>query len=234
MDELNLEVKQVIQRTHNVKSIRLGLEETEGFKPGQFLQATIQTQQGPMRRYLSISNSPTEQDYIEFTKKITQSVFSKSLDKLNPQDTVAIKYPFGVFTFEGEHKKVVFLPGGIGITPIRSMVKYAVDKKLDTDMVLIRANRSIKDIAFKHDFEAMAKEHPKLRIVDVLSQPEQEWQGRTGYINAEIIKQEVPDFTQRKFYVCGPPVMVEAMIKILLEQLGLSKQNVLFENFKGY
>ncbi|MBU3959054.1 MAG: FAD-dependent oxidoreductase [Candidatus Omnitrophica bacterium] len=234
MAEFKAGVLDIIQRTYNVKSFRLSISEDVDFKPGQFLQATIKVDQRQISHYLSISNSPTEKGYIEFTKKITESEFSQALNKLKPTDSVNLKYPYGTFTFQGEYKKIVFLSGGIGITPIRSITKYVVDKKLDIDIVLIYGNRTIKDIAFQDDFDKMQKQYPGFKVVHVLSQAEAGWPGRTGHINAGIIKEEIPDFAQRKFFICGPPVMVEAMRRILLDELSLSEENIIIENFSGY
>ena len=233
VSELEAKIKEIIPRTYNVKSFRLEIKGEINFKAGQFLAVTLKTEK-ELSRYLSISNSPTEKGYIEFTKKITESEFSQALSRLKPGDLVKIKYPFGAFTFQGEYKRIAFLSGGIGITPIRSIAKYVVDKRLDTDVILIYANRTIKDIAFMADFDAMHNEYPKLKVVHILSQAEAGWSGRRGYINGQIIKEEIPDYADRKFYICGPPAMVEAMKKIVQEELALSKENIITENFVGY
>ncbi|MFH1678931.1 MAG: FAD-dependent oxidoreductase [Candidatus Omnitrophota bacterium] len=232
-NNLEVEIREIIPRTYNVKSFRLELKQGIGFKAGQFLEVTLKRDK-ELSRYLSISNSPTEGGYIEFTKKITESDFSKMLNEFRPGDRVRIKYPYGTFTFEGEYKRIAFLSGGIGITPIRSITKYVVDKKLDTDMALIYANRSIKDIAFGDDFQAMQGEYPKLKVVYVLSQEEAEWDGRTGHITAQAIKEEIPDYAERKFYICGPPGMVKAMETILKDELALPGEGIIKENFIGY
>lgn len=232
-NQLELKIKEIILRSYNIKSFRLQLNEDIDVKAGQFINVALKLADQPSR-YLSMSNSPTEKGYIEFTKKITESDFSQALNELKPGDRVIIKYPYGTFTFEGEYEKIAFLSGGIGITPIRSIAKYVIDKKLDTDMVLLYGNRTTKDIVFREDFDIMQKEHPKLKVVHILSQAGMEWPGRKGHINNLIIKEEIPDYAQRKFYICGPAGMVEAMRKILQEQMCLPKENIITENFKGY
>lgn len=224
-------VKKIIPRTHNVKSFRLDIKNGADFKAGQFMFVTLKE---GLSKHFTISNSPTEKGYIEFTKKLTDSEFSKQLDRLKPGDQAKVKYPFGRFTFEGEYEKIAFLSGGIGITPIRSICKYVVDKNIGTDMVLLYGNRTTGDIAFKEDFDIMQKEYPRLRVVHVLSQAEPEWSGKTGHINSQIIKEEIPDYNQRRFYICGPPLMVEVMEKILLDELALPKEFVITESFTGY
>ncbi len=231
--ELEAKIKEIIPRTYNVKSFRLEAKDNIDFKAGQFLCVSLKTDK-ECKRYLSISNSPTEKGYIEFTKKITQSDFSKTLNNFKTGDSVIIQYPFGNFTLQDEHAKIAFLSGGIGITPIRSICKYAVDKALDTDMVLVYANRSIVDIVFKDDFDIMQKQHPRLKVAHVLCEPALGFKCVVGLINAQVIKNEIPDYLQRKFYICGPPAMLEAMQKILTEELLLNKENIITEKFIGY
>jgi ferredoxin-NADP reductase len=231
--ELELRIQEIIPRTYNVKSVRLAIEEEPDFKAGQFLCVTLKTEK-ECRRYLSISSSPTEKGYIEFTKKITESDFSQALNNFKPGDTLYIKYPMGNFTLDKSGLKVAFLSGGIGITPIRSICKFAADKKLDIDIVLIYANRAIVDIVFKEDFDVMQKQNPRLKVVNIIGEPEAEWPGRRGRISAQVIREEIPDYMARKFYLCGPPAMVEAMERILTGELSVSKECVVKENFQGY
>ncbi len=219
---IELKVKEAIQRTSNVKSIRLEIKDEVLFKAGQFLSVTLESNP-QLKRYLSISSSPTEKGYIEFTKKITQSDFSRTLDNLKSGDLVKIEYPFGNFTLKEEFKKIAYLCGGIGITPIRSMCKYAVDKGLDIDITLLYANHAREDIVFGEDFAQMQKNYRNLKVVHLLER-----------INGQFIKQEIPDYLERKFYLCGPPAMVEATKRIMIEELSFPKENIITENFQGY
>jgi len=233
--EAEAKIKEIIQRTYNVKSFRLDVGDVKDFKAGQFMRVSLKAER-ECKRYLSISNSPTEKGRIEFTKKITESDFSELLNSSKPGDLVKIQYPLGKFTLEdnGNPQKIAFLSGGIGITPIRSITKYVVDKNLGTDIVLVYANRTINDIAFMEDFDLMQKQYSKLKVVHILSEPAPGFKCRLGRINAEIVKAEIPDYNERKFFFCGPPPMVEAMKKILSDELVLAKENIIMENFVGY
>jgi ferredoxin-NADP reductase len=232
MVEQELRVKELIPRTYNVKSVRVEAPIAD-FQAGQFLQVTLNSDPG-LKRYLSISNSPTEIGYLEFTKKITESDFSRALSGLRPGDSAGVKYPFGKFTLEGSPAKIAFISGGIGITPIRSMCKFAADKNLAKDIILIYANRSINDIAFKDDFARMEKDYPKLRVVHVLGEVAGDFQCKVGRVDKCLISEVVADYSERRFYLCGPPAMVEAMRKILSQELLLSENNIVTENFQGY
>ncbi|MFA4988158.1 MAG: FAD-binding oxidoreductase [Candidatus Omnitrophota bacterium] len=228
-----LEIKEVIRRSYNVKSFRLAAPEWIDFSAGQFLMVALGDDPG-LKRYLSISSSPTEKGYLEFTKKITQSGFSSVLDRLKPGDSVKVRYPFGSFTLQDSPHKIAFLSGGIGITPVRSMCKYAVDKNIGKDIVLIYANRSMRDIVFADDFSALSAAYPLLRLVHVLCEAEPGFKCSTGQIDAGLIRKEVPDYMDRRFYLCGPPQMVAAMRAILEKELGLDKGLIVTENFQGY
>ena len=231
--ELTAIVKEVILRTYNVKSVRLNINQEIDFQAGQFLSITLQNNPA-LKRYLSISSSPTEKCYLEITKKLTNSDFSKAFNQIKSGDNVKIQYPLGKFILGEPQADIAFLSGGIGITPIRSIVKYAVDNDLGTDMVLVYANRSVKDIVFKEDFDAMQKAYPKLKVSHVLCEPTPGFTCIPGLINSQVIKNEVGDYLKRRFYLCGPPQMVEAMSKILTEELKVPKENIITENFQGY
>ncbi|MFH0826709.1 MAG: FAD-binding oxidoreductase [Candidatus Omnitrophota bacterium] len=231
--ERELKVKEIIQRTYNVKSVRLALEGEPQYQAGQFGCFALKAEK-ECKRYLSLSSSPTERGYIEFTKKLTESGFSRLLNGLKPGDSLKAAYPQGKFTLEASGNKIAFLSGGIGITPIRSMCKFSVDKNLGKDIVLLYANRSINDIVFKEDFDQMQKQVSGLRVSHVLCEPAPGFQCTAGTINAQVIKNEIQDYLQRKFYLCGPPGMVEVMKKILESELKVPQENIITENFQGY
>ncbi len=232
-EEIKVKIKEVIQRNYNVKSFRLEIPGVLDFKAGQFLLVRL-GDDPQLKKYLSISSSPTEKYYLEFTKKLTESNFSKTLDNLKAGDEVFIQYPFGKFILDESFPKIAFLSGGIGITPIRSICKYVVDKNIGNDIVLVYSNRSAKDVVFKEDFDALMKSYPALRVAHVLSEAQAGFICTVGRINAGVIKNEIPDYQQRKFYLCGPPQMVEAMRLLLTEDLGLPTEKIIMENFQGY
>ncbi|MFH1413713.1 MAG: FAD-binding oxidoreductase [Candidatus Omnitrophota bacterium] len=228
-----LRIIEIIKRTDSVKSVRLEISKEREYRAGQFMCVHLLSEK-ECKRYLSLSSSPTEKGYIEFTKKITESDFSKVLDNLKVGDSLRVEYPMGNFTLKDPKAKVAFLSGGIGITPIRSISKFVVDSNLGTDLVLLYANRTAKDIAFKQDFDLMQKSYPKLKVVHVLCEADPGFRCREGRIDTEIIKSEIAGYQERRFYLCGPPAMVEAMKKILSEELNLAKDNIITENFTGY
>ena len=237
MIELETEVSDIIQRTHNVKSFRFRIKEDVDFKPGQFFFVTIKIGGIERTKHFSFSNSPTEKGYIEFTKRITDSKFSKALDRLRIGDWARLKMPYGSFVFEGQHEKIAFLSGGIGITPIRSICKFVTDMRLATDLVLLYGNNKEEDIIFRQDLDRMQSVNKNIRIVYTLTSSDIDskiWQERVGFIGDEMITQEISDFNERTFYICGSPKMVESLINILKNKLSIQGNKIKTENFTGY
>ena len=231
------EVSSVTERCPGVKSFRFKTANDLVFKPGQFFFVGIMINGKERTKHFSFSNSPTETGYIEFTKRLTGSEFSSALNNLKPGDQAKINAPYGNFTFEGEYKKIAFLSGGIGITPIRSISKYAVDKDLPTDIVLLYGNNTERDIIFKQDFDLMSGLKKNFKIVYTLTSKDinkDSWQGKTGYIDADMIKEQIPNYNDRVFFICGPPAMVEVLHKTLKEKLSISEEKIVIENFTGY
>ncbi len=234
--EFETRVIEIIQRTQDVKSFRFYAPEDAEFNPGQYFVLTIKINERDATKHFSFSNSPSEKGYIEFTKRITSSEFSQALNRLTINDWARIRLPFGFFTFEGEYEKIAFLSGGIGITAIRSMCKFSCDKKLSTDIILLYGNSTENDIPFREDFSRMQAENKRLKVIHTLtsSLDENRWKGRTGPINSVMVREEIPDYKERVFYICGPPKMVEALKSILSDELKLDREKIKWEHFLGY
>lgn len=228
---------QIIDTAPGVKSFRFKTDTGLIFKPGQFFFITLKSGGVERTKHFSFSNSPSEKDYVEFTKRLTGSDFSKALTGLKPGDWAKIKAPMGNFTFEGEHEKVAFLSGGIGITPIRSICKFACDKGISSDIILLYGNNTEADIIFKKDFDQMVGSNKNLKVVYTLTadgEGKNSWQGKTGMIDKRMIKEEIPDYGKRIFYVCGPPAMVSALKGMLIRDMAIEDKSIITENFTGY
>ncbi len=235
MQNFKLELSEIITRCCDVKTFRFELQQEVSYKPGQYLVLTLDIAEKNFSKAFSISSSPTEKGYVEFTKKLTESPFSHRLNSLKVGDVCDIRMPMGKFTFEGEYSNVAFLSGGIGITPIRSIFKYATDMSLGSSMVLLYSSRTPEYLVFRNDFNIMQRVNKNLKIIYTLTHCDEKVQGcRIGFIDDEMVKQEIPDYASRQFYICGPPAMVDAMRSMLLNKLNLSPQQVTIEDFVGY
>jgi len=224
-------VIETIQRTPDIKSIRF--EKPQGFShlAGQYVFITLSD--GPEKtKHFTLSSSPTE-GFLEITKRLTGHPFANALAGLSPGDKVSIIGPFGDFTFQGEYDKIGMLSGGIGITPLRSMIKYSIDEKLSASIIVLYSNSLESDIAFRDELEDIQREKPNIKIVETITRPGQDWKGVSGRINAEMVKKFIPDYLDRTFYTSGPQKMVDAMVS-LMSELGVPEGQVKQEYFSGY
>jgi ferredoxin-NADP reductase len=173
-----------------------------------------------MNKFLSFSCGPGH-GYVEFTKRISQSTFSKALLELKPGDKIHITEAKGHCTLGQPAQKVLYLAGGIGITPVVSMLDNVYSRGDFLDAVLIYANNSPVDAAFKDVFDSWNSKHGfKFECI-------------YNFISDEIIKSLVPDWNERLAFVFGPPAMVKATREVCAK-MGYAKDNVLFESFAGY
>lgn len=231
----NLELIEIITHCCDVKTFRFELAENIFYRPGQYLVLSLNIKGQETSKAFSISSSPTERGILEFTKKLTDSDFSKALNELRIGQLYPIRMPLGKFIFEGQFEKAAFLSGGIGITPIRSICKFATDKKLTSSLILLYSSRTPEYLIFRHDFSLMQKENKNLKIVYTLTDcNEKVPECRMGYINEDMIKEEIPDYKERKFFICGPPAMVEAMRAMLTDKLYVLQSDIITEDFIGY
>jgi len=227
-------VKEIIQRTPNVKSIRFDRPEDFNYLPGQYLYIELTINGEKTEKHFTISSSPTELTHLELTKKLTGHEFANALASLEVGDKVEIDGPEGDFTFAGEYPKILALTGGIGITPIRSIMRYCTDLRLKSDITLLYSNGSEEDIAFKDELDDMQRSNDKIKIIYTLTQSRGKWGGLTGRINGDMIRSAVPDFMDRVNYISGPKLMVDDLTNIIQMDLKLPAEQVRTEYFPGY
>ena len=235
MENCTLRLREVISHAPDVKSFRFAVDREIPYKPGQYLVLTLPLSGLPVSKAFSISSSPTEKGFIQFTKKLSPSDFSKELNALTPGEVCQVRYPLGHFIYEGQFPKVAFLIGGIGITPIRSIFKYAADTGLDASLVLLYSSRTPDYLIFRDDLTALCKAHANLNVIFTLTDCYEEIEGcRKGYIDEDMVRQEIPDYAERIFYSCGPPAMVSAMRRMLNRKLAVLDDHIITEDFLGY
>lgn len=225
-------VVETIQRTPDIKSIRFEKPQRFHYLAGQYVFITLGDGPDRITKHFTLSSSPTE-GFLEITKRLTGHPFSNALAGLNLGDRVSIKGPYGTFTFQGEYDKVGMLSGGIGIAPLRSMIKYSVDQELNASIILFYSNSRESDIAFRDELEGMQRENPNIKVIETITRPGLDWKGVMGRINAEMVKKFMPDYIERTFYTSGPQKMVDAMVS-LLREMGIPKEQIKQERFPGY
>jgi ferredoxin-NADP reductase len=160
------------------------------------------------------------------------STFKRALAALEPGAAVAATGPFGRFVYTQYDTPAVFIAGGIGVTPFRSMLVEWAAQQRGAAITLLYANRT-PDIAFRSLFDQLARAHPAVSTVYIVSQPTADWSGPVGRIDAAFIDQHVPDIMAPRFYAAGPQAMVKAMGEAL-GQLGVQRERIQQEIFPGY
>ncbi len=208
------------------------------FKSGQYLEWTLPHKTPDTRgnrRFFTVASSPTEQD-IHLGIRIAEkdgSTFKKHLLELKENDSFVASQLAGEFTLPDDaSQKLVFIAGGIGVTPFRSMMKYLLDinelhknsaqKNERRDIALFYLVNTEADIAYREIFEE-AQEKIGLQFVPLVD----------VRINAEMIREKLPDFAERYFYLSGPNGMVESYKK-MLSDLGVPRKQVKVDYFPGY
>ena len=129
--------------------------------------------------------------------------------------------------------KSFFNTGGIGITPLGCIIRYATDNQLKTDIILLYSSRFDDEIIFKNELEEMQGLNNNLKVVHTLTRPSEKWKGLVGRIDKQMIQKVIPDYMERVFYICGPPKMVEAMVEII-KDLNVPEKQIKQEYFPGY
>ena len=236
MWEFDTAVSEIIQRTPQVKSFRFPIR-AEGvtYEAGQFFFITIKINGNDAVHHFSFSSSPTEKGYIEFTKRITPSEFSRALAVMKPGEWAHIRGPVGTFILPLKYQKLAFLSGGIGITPLRSMLRFIADSRKSWDIVLLYGNSTYDEITFRDELEEMSNMRFGLRVEHVLSGPEfpSDWKGKRGFINKNLVAEVIADYKERLFYLSGPPKMVISLEDQLIA-LNLPKDQIKKDSFTGY
>ena len=188
------------------------------------------------RRFLTLSSSPMEREVKIGVKFHAQSSsFKRQLLKMKKGERIAAGHLAGDFVLpKAKREKVAFIAGGVGITPFKSMIKYMLDSGDRRAAVVLYANRRVEDIAYDGLLE-QASERLGVRTVHILTDPRQApvgWDGRTGHIDEDLIREEVPDYRDRIFYVSGPPDMVAAAKKAIA-RLGVKPNRIRTDYFPG-
>jgi len=233
-----LVLAQVENLTHNVKTFRFKpLVEGEipfDYLPGQFLTLHIAPGGMPIKRSYTIASTPTWRDRIEITvKREDHGLVSRWLhDELKLGEEVCLEAPNGTFVFTGqEAESVVLIGGGVGITPMMSVVRYLTEKSWRGQVSLILGFRTPRDFIFRHEIAQLESQNPNLSVTVTMSKPGAEsWSGPVGRIGAALLASAVSDIAKRRVHICGPAEMMEATKTALLE-LGVASAKIKTEAF---
>lgn len=212
---------------------------TLAFVPGQYMEFTLEHVRPDSRgnrRYFTLASSPTEKMLhlgVRFYEN--SSSFKRALYWMDSKTKLVGGQPAGDFTLPTDPaQKLVFLAGGIGITPFRSMLKYLLDTQQRRDIVLLYANKAVGDIAYQDVLRAAATEmgvRVWYTLTDLTALP-RNWKGLVGRIDEQMIMKLIPDYDERLFYLSGPPEMVRSYEQVL-KHLRIRQSHIKKDFFPG-
>jgi len=183
-----LKIKEIIDEAPNVKTFRMDLEgKAIDFMPGQYFMISLEDDK--TRKPYSIASSPTDKEYIEITFNLVGE-FTKKLFQLKEGNSLILEGPYGRMVFEEDSgKNIVLIAGGLGVVPLRSMIRYCKGKKLDNQITLIYSSKNEEDFIFRKEIEASGIEFISRITSD------------KGRIDRELLKKYAGE--DKVFYICG-------------------------------
>jgi ferredoxin-NADP reductase len=217
-------------------------EKPEGFafKAGQFGDFTLispgETDAEGNIRGFSLASAPYEGD-LTFATRMRDTAFKRVLRTMDIGTEVSLDAPYGSFTLHNNPRTpAVFLTGGIGVTPVRSIVLQAAHDNLPHRIFLFYSNRRPEDAAFLDELMEAQQTNPNYTFIGMMTEMEnsgRKWDGETEYINKAMLEKYVGDLTLPIYYLAGPASMVTAIRKTLNEA-GVDDDNIRTEEFSGY
>lgn len=234
------QVKLVDKRQVAAGTMEFRLSKPAGFtfRAGQFFDIVLPHKEGDEKGHyvhgFSFVNAPAE-DYIAAATRMRDSAFKRAIAALPVGSDLQIEASWGSFTLPKDAARpVVFLIGGIGITPVRSMVHQATMDHTQHQLTLLYANRTPAEAAFTDELKELAQKNANFTFVPVYSDSDQVPAGaEQGRINAAMVKRHVADVLKPVYYLSGPAGMVRAM-RDLLMALKVDEDDIKTEEFDGY
>ncbi len=226
--DYKLKIIKIIDESPDVKTFRLGIpnEIKISFLPGQFFMVSFE-ENSPLHRAYSIASSTMQKKYLDITMNLVAE-FTKRLWSTKVGDSLIFKGPYGKFYFSEEMKNnLVLIGGGLGITPLMSILRTCTDKKIKNKINLIYSVRSPADIIYYETIQEQKKTNPNLDYIITITRPlpEHGWGQRTGRINQDLLKEKIEDIKGSLYFLCGPLDFVKSIIA-MLESLGVKREQI--------
>ena len=203
------------------------------FKTGQFITLYWPDTTNYKRAY-SLSSCALDRGFYEVTVKRDGKMGTRIVDWARAGDKMFVIPPVGKFlpVYEPD-KKLICIAGGSGVTPFRAFVREATRRKLETKITILYSVRTTTDIIFHSEFSQLEKENPNFEFQVTCTRLGQDdpWPGRRGRIDATWVKKYVHDLPNTIFYACGPNQLVENTQKLVVEEMGVPKAQMLVEKW---
>ncbi len=236
--EFKCEVKSIVDLTHDIKEITLQLLEPDRmtFKAGQFIQFEVpeyELTSEPVYRAYSISSQPSRTDEIELEIRLVPSGICTTyvFEHLKVGDTVTINGPYGHFYLQDTDAKIIFVAGGTGNAPIKSILNDMLEKDNQREAVYFFGARSKCDLFLVDEMREMEKKLPNFKYIPTLSQPQPEdnWEGDVGRVT-DAIERHIESGENTEAYLCGSPGMIESVVEVLKKK-GIPEDKIYYDKF---
>ena len=220
-------VTDVFDETADVKTFRV--EAPGGGKPLEHMpgQCAILSAPGMGEAIFSITSSPTNTEYMEFSIKRCGTITDFLHYNVEPGQEIAIRGPYGNhFPVEDKlkGKDILFIAGGIGLAPLRSVINYMLDKRADYGSIdIVYGARSKEDFTRYQELTEIWPKQPDTRVHLTIDKPQDNWDGNVGFVPAFLKALEFS--TNKTVLLCGPPIMIKLCLAALVE-MGFSKSQV--------
>jgi len=223
----------VVEETADIRTFRILRPEGFAFLPGQFLNLRVKVDGKPLVRCYSISSAPESAGYLEISVK-RQGVVSTLLHStIRPGSVLTIKGASGRFVYpSGDERPLVLIGGGVGITPLMSMLRHAVSADPTRPVTLLLSVRSPQEVPFHDELATIRSRHPQVEIRLRASRGVQAPGIEAGRIDETCLRRWIADPANSIFMLCGPLPMIEDM-KALLHRLGARREDVRSEAFEA-
>ena len=221
----------VLEEATDIKTFRMSRPQEFDFTAGQFVPVRVSIDGKPHVRCYSISSSPETRGYFEISVR-RQGLVSTTLHAtLRSGSRLLIGQPAGQFVYPAaDDRPVALLAGGIGITPLLSMLRHALSSDPARSIVLLYSSRNPQATAFYSELQVIAQRHPQVRIAVTMSDPMTPAPWRCGRIDAQLVRQYVAHPSHTIFCICGPTPMMTAMEQLLTAE-GVPRDQIRTENF---
>jgi len=236
---LVLKLKERIRVAPDIYDFIFAHARSFGFTPGQYMEWTLGHNSPDARgnrRYFTLASAPTEKTLRLGVKFYAESsTYKKAMLKMNVGDEIVASQLSGDFSLpDNPLQKCVFIAGGVGVTPFRSMIKYLLDTHRPRPITLFYANKTVDDILYKDVFD---RAHHELGIQTIYTVTDTKnlpvsWTGVTGRITPELIMRKLPNYRNCVFYLSGPKSMVDSF-KETLRQMHVHSSNIRTDFFSG-
>lgn len=207
------------------------------FKPGQYGGFTLlnptETDAGGITRRFSLLSTPLD-PHIAIVTRLQSSAYKRVLFHLSLGDEIKFAGPTGNFLLHDDPIiPAVLIAGGVGIAPFMCMIRDATARRSAQQIFLFYGNQTKENAAFLSELTEIERVNPYFKFIPVLAEPDEQWEGESGFITDTLVKKYVSDLDGPLYYICGSPAMVTALQETLAE-MGINEDRIMVEDFPGY